>query len=344
MFKPNYSYSKKIVENVGRIRELVATLNERHFPNTVLVEMENRAKALSTYSSTSIEGNPLPLTEVKKILKSRPENVRDTEREVLNYNEALEKLNKRVDDNESSIQFSHDLVLDVHSMVVKDLLSDSQVGKYRDQSVFVNDPRTGKTVYWPPDVDDVRELMNDLIDFVNEGEGKTDTILKAGIFHKQFVIIHPFIDGNGRTVRLLTKVLLATLGLNTFNLFSFESYYNSNISKYFRKVGVFNNYYDIVNSIDFTEWLEYFTEGIIDELERVSKILPKATSLRDRLEDHHYEIIDLIKEKGVVKDKDYAKVTDRSRASRILDYRKLVELDLIERKGKGRGTYYTLKD
>jgi uncharacterized membrane protein len=109
-------------------------------------------------------------------------------------------------------------------------------------------------------------------------------------------------------------------------------------------VGVFNNYYDIVNDIDFTKWLEYFTNGIIDELERVSALLPRATSLEDRLEDHHYKIIDLIKDKGVIKDSDYAKVTDRSRSSRILDYRKLVDLDLIERKGKGRGTYYVLKD
>jgi hypothetical protein len=46
----------------------------------------------------------------------------------------------------------------------------------------------------------------------------------------------------------------------------------------------------------------------------------------------------------VIKDSDYAKVTDRSRSSRILDYRKLVDLDLIERKGKGRGTYYVFKD
>jgi Fic family protein len=343
MFNPKYRYSEKLVDNVGRIRELVITLNQRCFPNTVLMKIEKDSKALSVYSSTSIEGNPLPLTDVKKVLKNKPNNIQDTQREVLNYNEALESLNKKLEEDGKDIDFTHDIVLDVHKMVVKNLLSDGQLGKYREQPVFVNDPRTGKTVYWPPDEDDVENLMDELISFVNDRDSKTDSIIKAGIFHKQFVIIHPFIDGNGRTVRLLTKVLLAKLGLDTFNLFSFENYYNSDITKYFRMVGVFNNYYDIVNDIDFTSWLEYFTDGIIDELERVSKILPKATSLRDRLEDHHYQIIDLIKEKGVVKDKDYAKITDRSRASRILDYRKLVELDMIERKGKGRGTYYTFK-
>jgi Fic family protein len=342
MFQPKYSYTKKLVNNIGRIRELIVILNERHFPNTILMEMEKNAKALSVFSSTSIEGNILPLTDVRKVLKNKPENVRDTEREVINYNEALEELNQQL--AKDNIEFSHDLILNTQKIVVKDLIFNSQISRYRDEPVFVNDPRTGKTVYWPPDSEDVQDLMDDLVKFVNRGNSKTDSILKAGIFHKQFVIIHPFIDGNGRTVRLLTKVLLAKLGLNTFNLFSFENYYNSNVSMYFEKVGVFNNYYDIVNDIDFTEWLEYFTDGIINELERVSKILPKATSLRDRLENHHYQILDMIEEKGVIKDVDYAKVTDRSRASRILDYRKLVDLDLIERKGKGRGTYYIPKE
>jgi Fic family protein len=342
MFNPKYKYTKEIVDNIGKIRELVVSLNERRFPNTVLTSLERNARVLSTFSSTSIEGNPLPLTDVKKILKTRPDSIKDTQREVLNYNEALEELNEKLE--EGDIEFSHELVLDVHKMVVKDLIPKTQTGRYREQPVFVNDPRTGKTVYWPPDDSDVKMLMEELISFVNQVDSKTDSIIKAGIFHKQFVIIHPFIDGNGRTVRLFTKVLLAQLGLNTFNLFSFENYYNSDISEYFRKVGVFNNYYDIVNDIDFTKWLEYFTNGIIDELERVSELLPKATSLEDRLEDHHYKIIDLIKDKGLIKDSDYAKVTDRSRSSRILDYRKLVDLDLIERKGKGRGTYYILKD
>jgi Fic family protein len=342
MFNPRYKYTKEVVDNIGRIRELVVSLNEGYFPNTVLVNLERDARALSTFSSTSIEGNPLPLTDVKKILKTRPENIKDTQREIVNYNDALEILNEKL--KNGSIEFSNELVLDVHRMVVKGLIPESQTGKYRKEPIFVNDPRTGRTVYWPPDDSDVKRLMDELINFVNQVDSKTDSIIKAGIFHKQFVIIHPFIDGNGRTVRLLTKVLLAQLGLNTFNLFSFENYYNSNLSKYFRKVGVFNNYYDIVNSIDFTQWLEYFTEGIIDELERVSELLPRATSLEDRLEDHHYKIIDLIKDNGVIKDSDYAKVTDRSRSSRILDYRKLVDLGLIERKGKGRGTCYVLKD
>jgi len=94
MFNPKYKYTKIIVDNIGRIRELVVSFNEKYFPNTVLVNLERDARALSTFSSTSIEGNPLPLTDVKKILKTRPENIKDTQREIINYNDALEIVEK----------------------------------------------------------------------------------------------------------------------------------------------------------------------------------------------------------------------------------------------------------
>jgi Fic family protein len=297
---------------------------------------------LSAYSSTTIEGNPLPLTDVKRILKSRPANVRDSEREVLNYNNALEWLGEEIR-MADKVLLSNDFICEVQKRVVKGLVPEYATGEYRKQPVFVNNPRTGETIYLPPDYQEVQNLMDDLLGFINSKQGSIDYLILAGIFHKQFVIIHPFLDGNGRTTRLVTKSLLAKMGLDTFQLFSFENYYNSNITKYFEKVGVQGNYYDEKDNWDFTEWLEYFTDGIIDELIRVSELLPRSTSLDDRLEEHHEKLLLLFEEKGVVKDSDYSKITDRSKASRVSDLQKLIDLGLVERKGKGRSTYYILK-
>jgi len=158
------------------------------------------------------------------------------------------------------------------------------------------------------------------------------------------VIIHPFMDGNGRTTRLLTKILLADMGLNTFNLFSFENYYNQNVTRYFQMVGVLGNFYDVAEKVDYSAWLEYFTGGIIDELLRVEKILPRtATSPRDELQPHHRQILAAIKEKGFIADKDYAELVSRARQTRRLDFNKLIELGLIQREGKGKNTYYVLR-
>lgn len=87
------------------------------------------------------------------------------------------------------------------------------------------------------------------------------------------VLIHPFMDGNGRTARLTTKVLLSDLGLDTFNLFSFENYYNQDVVQYFATVGEYGEYYELAPQMGFTNWLEYFTDGIIHELLRVQKLL-----------------------------------------------------------------------
>ena len=66
MFKPKYTITNKLLGNIKRIAEIVTDLNSRSFPKVVLLEMERRAREISAHSSTSIEGNPLPLTEVKK--------------------------------------------------------------------------------------------------------------------------------------------------------------------------------------------------------------------------------------------------------------------------------------
>ncbi|MBI3103732.1 Fic family protein [Candidatus Daviesbacteria bacterium] len=343
MFNPRYTITDRLLSNIKRISTLVSELNNRRFPHVVLVEFEKTARAISSYASTSIEGNPLPLTEVKKILKSKPAHIRDSEKEILNYNQALQNLNEKLE--KTQVKLSVDLILKIQKQITEGLLPKFESGELREKPVVVNDPRTRKTIYLPPDAKDVSQLMEDTIGFVNSNMNKIDPLILAGVFHKQMVIIHPFMDGNGRTTRLATKVLLAEMGLNTFNLFSFENYYNKNVTKYFQTVGEFGNYYELVDKIDFTSWLEYFTEGIIDELLRVQKLLPEVgISPETKLEPYHLKILEFIKERGFIADRDYSKLVDRARATRALDFKKLIDLGLIDRKGKGKATYYALKE
>ncbi|MBI3282609.1 Fic family protein [Candidatus Curtissbacteria bacterium] len=341
MFRPKYTITDQLLANIKRTNSLVNELNNRRFPSVVLLELERNAREVSSFASTSIEGNPLPLTEVKKILKVKPDHIRNSEREVLNYNQALQELNKKLEENKMtlSVQF----ILKIQGQVVQGLLPKFETGQLREKPVAVNDPRTGQSVYLPPEVKDVKPLMEDLIEFTNNRE-KIDALILAGIFHKQMVIIHPFMDGNGRTTRLATKILLAAMGLNTFNLFSFENYYSKNVTKYFQTVGEFGNYYDLAGKIDFTPWLEYFTEGIIDELLRVKKLLPEISiNPQSELKPYHLKILEFIQKKGFISDRDYAKLSDRKKATRALDFQKLIDLGMIERKEKGRATYYILK-
>ena len=343
MFKTSYTITNKLLANIKKISSIIIELNNRRFQEVVLYELEKKAREISTYASTSIEGNPLPLTDVKQIIKNKPENLRNSEQEIINYNAILEELNINL--QKQSVNFNINLILSVHKKIVNNLVPKYQLGKLRKEPVFVNNPKTGKTVYWPPDHGDVPELINGLLDFVIKNKGVVDPLIIAGVFHKQFVIIHPFMDGNGRTARICTKVILADMGLDTFNLFSFENYYNKNVTNYFNNVGVTGNYYDIADSLDFTGWLEYFTDGIIDELLRVKKLLMEISpGPTMELFPYHEKILKFIKKKGYITDSDYSKITERAKATRSLDFNKLINLGFIERKGKGRATYYILKE
>ena len=337
MFKPKYTLTNSLLINIRKVGELIGELNSKQFTETVLYNLEKKARILSSFTSTKIEGNPLSLTDVKIILKTKPKNIKDTEKEVINYNDVVVMLNDEIK-NKKDFILSDKLICKIQGIVTKGLLS-SYRGKYRKEPVFVNNPLTRETIYWPTDAKDVKKLMKELIDFVNKSEGKIDPLILAGIFHKQSVVIHPFMDGNGRTTRLVTKTLLAKLGINTFPLFSFENYYNKDVSKYFQKVGVMGNYYDIANDLDFTEWLEYFVEGILDELNRVKKDLPRY---KERLEPHEKKIVEYLRDNGSISSYEYYKISKRAKSTRIKDFRMLRDRGIIKPVGQGKATYYVL--
>ncbi len=338
MFEPRYKLNSDLLNNIVRVKHLIAELNDQKFPKLVLASFEKDSYAISAHASTSIEGNPIPLTDVRKILKNTPSHIRDTEREVLNYNNALHYLSTLVR-NQKPI--SSVFIRSIQSKVTDGLLQPKNIGKFRVDPVVVNDPRQRKIAYIPPNADDVAPLMEELISFLKKEYHTTDPLILAGIFHKQFVVIHPFMDGNGRTARLVTKYLLARMGLDTFQLFSFENYYNQNVTKYFSSVGVLGDYYDTRTTIDFTEWLIYFTDGIIDELLRVQKLL-KNSIAPTRLTNDEKSIVAYIQKNGTITKSEYAKITDRAHSTQILDFKRLVEKDILVRHGNGKATYYTL--
>ncbi len=174
-------------------------LQNRHIPQAARANLEKTACEVSTFASNSIEGNPLPLTEVRRILKkSRKCSI--TEREVLNYDTSLCFLNEKLDQGE--IDFSLKLILSIQKNITVGTLDKFRSGKMRKEPVVGNDPRVGKPVYYTPDCKDASKLMTDLLLWINKHRKKLDPIIVAVVFHKQFVVVHPFSEGNGRTARL----------------------------------------------------------------------------------------------------------------------------------------------
>ena len=117
--------------------------------------------------------------------------------------------------------------------------------------------------------------------------------------------------------------------------------YNRNVTRYFQMVGEQGDYYDLKDGAEFSDWLEYFTEGILDELKRVQKTLPAG---QPRLDPHHRLVLDYIAERGSITQKEFGQISGRSLASRKNDFARLLELGLIRQVGGGRSVHYVLRE
>ena len=117
-------------------------------------------------------------------------------------------------------------ILEIHQNINEGTLNDSNMaGKFRDSQVVIGNIKTGKLNLVPPSPIEVPCLIMELLDWVNVQDDLNPIIL-AGIFHYDFVRIHPFVDGNGRTARALATLILLLKDYDIKRYFSLDEYYN----------------------------------------------------------------------------------------------------------------------
>jgi Fic family protein len=128
---------------------------------------------------------------------------------------------------------------------------------------YVVNAVTGEIIYTPPPAQDVPVRMRELVVWLNE-PGEVHPVLASGIAQFQLVHIHPFIDGNGRTSRLLSTLCLYRAGYDFKRLFTISEYYDRDRAAFYRALqGVREA------DMDLTGWLEFFTVGLATQLDEV---------------------------------------------------------------------------
>lgn len=178
--QPQYYNSDRLVITIRQIGETLGEIRRTGLAPGVLAGLEYQARELSSFASTSIEGNPLPLTDVKRLLKQVPAHTRDTEREVLNYNRALEAIYSAVQTGQFRI--NRKVLQWVQGLVVDGLMDNkADIGRLRQHSVVIRDPRQLEAiVYLPPNYQDVPALTDAMLSFINMHIGKLDPFVLAG--------------------------------------------------------------------------------------------------------------------------------------------------------------------
>lgn len=170
--------------------------SKRPLPKETLKSLEENFKLEWTYNSNAIEGNTLTLKETKVVLegitiggKTMREHL-----EAINHKEAIEFLEELINDNSELSEID---IKNIHALVLKGI-DDENAGRYRTENVIIS----GASHISPESVI-VPELMEKLIYRYDEWKERYHPIIVAALLHAEFVKVHPFIDGNGRTARLL---------------------------------------------------------------------------------------------------------------------------------------------
>ena len=140
IWTPKYNITDKLLFTMREIGEVIGEVKSYQLSGKVLARLELDARQLSTHASTSIEGNPLALTDVKRVLKSNKEHIRDTEREVLNYNLALQVLYSSV--RKGTFKLNISTLEKTQKQVVDGLMDNpADCGRLRQAPVLIRNPR-----------------------------------------------------------------------------------------------------------------------------------------------------------------------------------------------------------
>lgn len=344
MFNPNFKYTHKIVNNLVKIasaREVV--LNSYLVPKWE-VSLRKDALIRATHASTAIEGNPLTIEEVSQLAQGRKVmTARKAELEVLNYLRVLENIEKYQEQG----KITEKIILKLHKDISKEILEKPEYeGRYRELQVYVGNRVTGKVVFMPPPPEDVPKLMNEFIEWINSDNSyHFDPVIVAGVSHYEFVRIHPFIDGNGRTARALATLILNLQKFDIKKFFALDDYYDSDRTAYYKAL-------DSVNptTFDLTQWLEYFTNGVLISITKVKeKVLRLSLEKHKKdskgqipLTERQMKLIEYLQQNGRITAGDAARMFEITRQAALKELTKLVKLEIIKLEGKGRGAYYVL--
>jgi Fic family protein len=192
-------------------------------------------------------------------------------------------------------------------MVMSDVKKQSD---YRDGQNVIRDGRTRAIVYLPPEAKDVPKLMTELVRWINHSKTIPCPIV-ASIAHYQFATIHPYYDGNGRTARLLTTLILHLGGYDLKGLYSLEEYYARHLTAYYEaiSVGPSHNYYEGRAEADITQWIEYFVNGMALACENVLKHMNRLALRVDNDDEALLRTLDPKKRKVLTLFQTFAVVT-----------------------------------
>lgn len=343
---PSFNHFDLHLLNPAFDSPLVDVLNELEYlrrlnltgstPAETFFQLKRIFHMLESLGSARIEGNHTTLADYVETAIDGPEVHTEQFMEIDNIERAMRYVEEVVTPGS---KLSEHLIRELHAMTVHELQreGDKTPGAYRTGSI-----RIAQSNHLPPDAVQVGPYMQELVEFVNRPDPQKYDLIKIALAHHRFGWVHPFSNGNGRVVRLMTYALLIKYGFNV-----------ADNERLLNPTAVFCNdrerYYEMLSCADegtpvnLEKWCTYVLQGVLTELQKVdrladytylsSKILTPALAFSRQRQfvtpEEHSVLIETVK-LGVVKAGDLSKampgMTDTQRTYQI---RKLVDRKML---------------
>jgi Fic family protein len=343
IFKPKYIITDEIANGLTVIERARGFLQAATISEEWVRAMAKRAFLLETYHTTHIEGTHLTLKQAETLLagKDVPDADPDDKRELLNYKRAFEFVAGYISDGGP---ITEGLVREIHKKLVEGVRGGSAApGEYRKLQNYVVNSATGAVVYTPPPAHDVPVMMAEMIAWINESTG-INPVLMSGIAQYQLVHIHPFLDGNGRTSRLLSTLCLYRAGYDFKRLFTISEFYDQDRGDFYQAIQQVRE-----NDMDMTCWVKYYVTGLSTQMQDVAKrgeraIRADVTIKEKKLNERQAKALRFMLEHEVMGIYDYGKLCRGvSRKTLQRDLKDMIEKGLVMTEGKTSSLVYRVK-
>lgn len=271
---PNISFDSPVTDLIFDLQTLRDRSISGSTPIWTFLQLKSLFHIVEALSSARIENNHTTLADYVEAqakqtgLFDEIDNVDEKIKEIINLQKALQF----IDENINDCTIDKNFILQLHEIIVDGLKvgpgyeGDPTPGSYRTKNVKISNSN-----HIPPQHHDILDLMDELFEFMNqEADPKTDLVMIA-VAHHEFASIHPFNNGNGRTVRMLTYALLCNNGFiapNETRLFNPTSVFAGNRDVYYQKL----ESADSGMNEGILEWTEYVLSGLKVEVEKSLKL------------------------------------------------------------------------
>ena len=303
-------------------------------------DMGNQALIKEAHHTTHIEGTRLTLDQAERLWKGEavPEADPDDARELLNYRSAFEFVSECLD---SGDPITEGLIREIHRKLVEDVRGGSAApGDYRRIQNYVANAATGEVIFTPPSAVEVPIMMSEMVKWLNSGL-EIHPVLISGIAQFQLVHIHPFLDGNGRTSRLLSTLCLYKAGYDFKRLFTISEYYDRDRPTFYKSIQSVRE-----NGVDMTGWLDYFITALQTQMveikERGEQVIRRDVLVQKHsLNERQAKALDLLMKKGAIHISEVEEICSGvTRRTLQRDLNNLIELHLVRLKGSARQSNY----